>query len=130
MTPWKYAIRLARSSWFVALVELVSPNRCYIVSKPSERDYTAVFWLDASSKVKLEDDYRRIHKILLRPTRDDIDFETCVSEIRQWCQRRRARRCLFVLGRADSIEEDDSAEYISLRRKCIDYLGNIIRRHI
>lgn len=82
-------------------------------------DYTAVFWIDAGSKDRLEADYRRIHNLLLHPSRDDVDISACVSEIRQWCQRKTGRY-LFVLDSADSIEDADSDGYIDLQSYVMD----------
>ena len=82
-------------------------------------DYTAVFWIDAGSKDRLEADYRRIHNLLLHPGREDVDISTCVSEIRQWCQRKSAKY-LFVLDSADSIEDADSNGYIDLQNYLVD----------
>jgi tetratricopeptide (TPR) repeat protein len=75
-------------------------------------DYTATFWIDASSKERLEADYKQIHNLLLRPGRDDTDIDTCVAEVRQWCHRRRTRRYLFILDSADGIEDMDLQRYI------------------
>jgi hypothetical protein len=83
-------------------------------------DYTATFWIDASSKERLEADYKQIHNLLLHPTRDDTDIDTCVSEVRQWCHCRGTRRYLFALDSADSIETLDSIEYIDLQRYIVD----------
>ena len=82
-------------------------------------DYTAVFWIDAGSKDRLEADYRRIHKLLLRQNQEDVDIGTCVSEIRQWCQRKTGRY-LFVLDSADSIEDADTDVYIDLQNYLVD----------
>jgi tetratricopeptide (TPR) repeat protein len=82
-------------------------------------DYTAVFWVDAGSKDRLEADYKRIHNLLLHPSRDDADISMCVSEIRQWCQRKTGRY-LFVLDSADSIESTDSEGYIDLPNYIVD----------
>lgn len=82
-------------------------------------DYTAVFWVDAGSKDRLEADYKRIHNLLLHPSRDDADISTCVSEIRQWCQRK-VGKYLFVLDSADSIEDTGSDEYIDLQSYIVD----------
>lgn len=84
-----------------------------------EDDYTAVFWIDASSKDRLEADYKRIHYLLHHSGRDDVDIDTCVSEIRQWCQRK-AGKYLFVLDSADSIEDADSDGYIDLQSYLVD----------
>jgi tetratricopeptide (TPR) repeat protein len=83
-------------------------------------DYTATFWIDASSKERLEADYKQIHNLLLRPTRVDTAIDTCVSEIRHWCRPRGTRRYLFVLDSADSIEDLDSAEHIDLQKYIVD----------
>jgi tetratricopeptide (TPR) repeat protein len=82
-------------------------------------DYTAIFWVDAGAKDRLEADYKRIHNLLLHPSRDDTDISTCVSEIRQWCQRK-AGKHLFVLDSADSIESTDSDGYIDLQSYIVD----------
>lgn len=82
-------------------------------------DYTAVFWIDAWSKDRLEADYKRIHNLLLHPCRDDVDISTCVSEIRQWCQRKPGKY-LFVLDSADSIEDADADRYIDLQSYLVD----------
>lgn len=82
-------------------------------------DYPAVFWIDAGSKDRLEADYRRMHKLLLRQNQEDVDIGTCVSEIRQWCQRKTGRY-LFVLDSADSIEDADSDGYINLQNYLVD----------
>ena len=82
-------------------------------------DYTAVFWIDAGSKDRLEADYRLIHNLLLHPSQDDVDISTCVSEVRQWCQRKTGRY-LFVLDSADSIEDADSDDYIDLQNYLVD----------
>jgi tetratricopeptide (TPR) repeat protein len=82
-------------------------------------DYTATFWIDASSKAKLEADYKQIHNLLLRPTRNDTAIDTCVSEIRQWCHRPNGRN-LFILDSADSIDDQGSPEYIDLRKYIVD----------
>jgi tetratricopeptide (TPR) repeat protein len=82
-------------------------------------DYTAVFWVDAGSKDRLEADYKRIHNLLLHPSRDDADISTCVSEIRQWCQRK-VGKYLFVLDSADSIEDTGSDGYIDLQSYIVD----------
>ena len=84
-----------------------------------ENDYAAVFWIDAGSKDRLEADYKRIHNLLLPPSRDDIDIDTCVSEVRQWCQRQKGKQ-LFVLDSADSIDDDESHGYIDLRSYIVD----------
>jgi tetratricopeptide (TPR) repeat protein len=83
-------------------------------------DYTATFWIDASLKERLEADYKQIHNLLLRPARDGTDIDTCVSEVKQWCQGRGPRRCLFVLDSADSIEDQDSAEHVDLWKFIVD----------
>lgn len=77
-------------------------------------DYTAVFWIDSESKDRLEADYRRIHTLLLRQSRDDMDISTCVSEMRQWCQRKTGKY-LFVLDGANNIQDADSDRYIDLQ---------------
>ncbi|KAM0707478.1 hypothetical protein Q7P35_004123 [Cladosporium inversicolor] len=82
-------------------------------------DYTAVFWIDAGSKDRLEADYKRIHNLLLHPGQGDADIDTCVSEIRQWCQRK-VGRCLFVLDSADSIEHTNFDGYIDLQKYLVD----------
>jgi tetratricopeptide (TPR) repeat protein len=78
-------------------------------------DYTATFWIDASSKERLEADYKQIHNLLLRPTRVDTAIDTCVTEIRRWCQARPTGRHLFALDSADSIDDQQSPEYIDLQ---------------
>jgi GTPase SAR1 family protein len=83
-------------------------------------DYTATFWIDASSKERLEADYKQIHNLLLRPTRVDTAIDTCVSEVRHWCRPRGTRRYLFVLDSADSIEDQDSVEHIDLPKYIVD----------
>jgi tetratricopeptide (TPR) repeat protein len=83
-------------------------------------DYTATFWIDASSKERLEADYKQIHNLLLRPKRDDTGIDTCVSEVRHWCRPRGTRRYLFVLDSADSIDDQESPEYIDLQRYIVD----------
>jgi tetratricopeptide (TPR) repeat protein len=83
-------------------------------------DYTATFWIDASSKERLEADYKQIHNLLLRPTRVDTAIDTCVSEIRHWCHSRGTRRYLFVLDSADSIDDEESPDYIDLQRYIVD----------
>jgi tetratricopeptide (TPR) repeat protein len=82
-------------------------------------DYTAVFWVDAGSKDRLEADYKRIHNLLLHPSQDDADISTCVSEIRQWCQRKVGKH-LFVLDSADSIEDTGSDGYVDLQSYIVD----------
>lgn len=82
-------------------------------------DYTAAFWIDAGSKERLDSDYKQIHNLLLRTKKDDIDIDTCVSEIRQWCQYREGRY-MFVLDSADNIEDVESREYIDLHRYIVD----------
>ncbi|GAB7329231.1 hypothetical protein MBLNU13_g01043t1 [Cladosporium sp. NU13] len=82
-------------------------------------EYTAVFWIDAGSKDRLEADYKRIHNLLLRPTQAAVDIGTCVSEIRQWCRRKNGKY-LFVLDSADNIEDADSDEYIDLQSYVVD----------
>lgn len=83
-------------------------------------DYTASFWIDASSQARLEADYRRIHKLLLHPKRDDTGIDVCVSEVKQWCHRRDSGRYLFVLDSADDIEHEESSEYIDLQKYIVD----------
>jgi hypothetical protein len=83
-------------------------------------DYMATFWIDASSKAKLEADYKQIHNLLLRPIRVDTAIDTCVSEIKQWCYRRPNGGYLFVLDSADSIDDQESPEYIDLERYIVD----------
>jgi tetratricopeptide (TPR) repeat protein len=83
-------------------------------------DYTATFWIDASSKERLEADYKQVHNLLLRPTRVDTAIDTCVSEIRHWCRPRGTRKYLFVLDSADSIEDLDSAEHFDLQKYIVD----------
>jgi cellobiose-specific phosphotransferase system component IIB len=83
-------------------------------------DYTATFWIDASSKARLEADYKQVHNLLLRPTRVDTAVDTCVSEIRQWCYGRPTGRHLFVLDSADSIDDQGSPEYIDLQSYIVD----------
>jgi tetratricopeptide (TPR) repeat protein len=83
-------------------------------------DYTATFWIDASSKERLEADYKQIHNLLLRPTQVDTAIDTCVSEIRHWCRPRGTRRYLFVLDSADSIDDESSPEYIDLLGYIVD----------
>jgi hypothetical protein len=83
-------------------------------------DYTATFWIDASSKERLEADYKQVHNLLLRPTRVDTAVDTCVSEIRQWCYGRPTGRHLFVLDSADSIDDQGSPEYIDLQSYIVD----------
>jgi hypothetical protein len=85
-----------------------------------DEDYTATFWIDASSKERLEANYKQIHNLLLHPTREGTDIDMCVSEVRQWCHSRRGRKYLFVLDSADNIEDLDSAEYIDLQRYIVD----------
>jgi len=84
-----------------------------------EDDYAAVFWIDASSKDRLEADYKRIHNLLLHPSLGDVDVKTCVSEIRQWCQRKPGKH-LFVLDSADSIEDAGSDDYVELQSYIVD----------
>jgi tetratricopeptide (TPR) repeat protein len=79
-------------------------------------DYTATFWIDASSKERLEADYKQVHNLLLRPTRVDTAIDTCVSEVRHWCRPRGTRKYLFVLDSADSIDDEESPEYIDLQK--------------
>lgn len=83
-------------------------------------DYTASFWIDASSKERLESDYRQIHNLLLHPKRDDAAIDVCISEVKQWCHRRKGGRHLFVLDSADDIEDEESGEYIDLQRYIVD----------
>jgi tetratricopeptide (TPR) repeat protein len=83
-------------------------------------DYTATFWIDASSKERLEADYKQVHNLLLRPTRNDTAIDTCVSEIRQWFHSRKGRNYLFVLDSADSIDDEASPEYIELLGYIVD----------
>jgi tetratricopeptide (TPR) repeat protein len=83
-------------------------------------DYTATFWIDASSKERLEADYKQVHNLLLRPTRVDTAIDTCVSEIRHWCRSRGTRKYLFVLDSADSIDDEESPEYIDLQKYIVD----------
>jgi tetratricopeptide (TPR) repeat protein len=83
-------------------------------------DYTATFWIDASSKERLEADYKQIHNLLLRPTQVDTAIDTCVSEIRHWCHDRPTGRHLFILDSADSIDDQESPGYIDLRKYIVD----------
>lgn len=82
-------------------------------------DYTAVFWIDAGTKVRLEADYKQIRNLLYISKRTDIDIRTCVAEVKQWCHHKQGR-WLFVLDSADDIDDPHSSAYIDLRRVVID----------
>ena len=82
-------------------------------------DYTAVFWIDAGAKIRLEADYKQIRNLLHSSKRTDIGLDTCVVEIKQWCHHKRGR-WLFVFDSADDIDDTQSAAYIDLRRVVVD----------
>lgn len=82
-------------------------------------DYTAVFWIDAGAKIRLEADYKQIRNLLHSSKRTDIELDTCVVEVKQWCHHKRGR-WLFVFDSADDIDDTQSAAYIDLRRVVVD----------
>lgn len=82
-------------------------------------DYTAVFWIDAGAKIRLEADYKQIRNLLHSSKRTDIELDTCVAEVKQWCHHRQGR-WLFVFDSADDIDDPRSPAYIDLRRVVID----------
>jgi tetratricopeptide (TPR) repeat protein len=82
-------------------------------------DYTAVFWIDAGAKIRLEADYKQIRNLLYSSKRTDIDLDTCVAEVKQWCHHKHGR-WLFVFDSADDIDDPQSPAYIDLRRVIID----------
>lgn len=56
-------------------------------------DYTAVLWIDAGAKIRLEADYKHIRNLLHSSKRTDIELDTCVAEVKQWCHRKQGRCC-------------------------------------
>jgi len=82
-------------------------------------DYTAVFWIDAGAKIRLEADYKQIRNLLYSSRRTNIDLDTCVAEVKQWCHHKHGR-WLFVFDSADDIDDPRSPAYIELRRVTID----------
>ena len=82
-------------------------------------DYTAVFWIDAGSKIRLEADYKQIRNLLRSSRHTDAGLHTCVAEIKQWCDHMQGR-WLFVLDSADDIDDPQSSAYIDLQRVIID----------
>lgn len=87
--------------------------------KQYKSDYSSIFWLDAGAKERLDNDFRQIHNLLLRPSRSDIDLSLCISEVKQWCDLEEGR-LLFVFDSADDIDDTHSAEYIDLREYLVD----------
>lgn len=85
-------------------------------------DYTAVFWIDAGARIRLEADYKQIRNQLHSSKRADIDLDTCVAEVKQWCHHKQGR-WLFVYDSADDIDDPHSAAYIDLRRIVVDTLS-------
>ena len=85
-------------------------------------DYTAVFWIDAGAKARLEADYKKIRNLLHSSYRTDVDIDTCVAEVKQWCHQKQGR-WLFVYDSADDVDDPQSTAYIDLRRIVVDALS-------
>lgn len=82
-------------------------------------DYSSIFWLDAGTNERLENDYKQIHNLLLRPGRSDIEMNTCIAEVKAWCHAGK-EQLLFVLDSADNIDDTASPAYIELRNFIVD----------
>lgn len=82
-------------------------------------DYSSIFWLDAGTKERLENDYKQIHNLLLRPGRSDIEIDTCIAEVKAWCHLEQ-ERLLFVIDSADTIDDPKSPAHIDLRKFIVD----------
>lgn len=82
-------------------------------------DYSSIFWLDAGTKQRLENDYKQIHNLLLRPGRSDIEIDTCIAEVKEWCHLEQ-ERLLFVIDSADNIDDPTSPAHIELRKFIVD----------
>jgi len=54
-------------------------------------DYTAVFWIDAGARTRLEADYKQIRNLLHSSKRADVDLDTYVTEVKQWCLQKQGR---------------------------------------
>lgn len=78
-------------------------------------DYSSIFWLDAGTKERLEKDFKQIHNLLLHPSRSDIEIDTCITEVKHWCDLEKGQ-LLFVIDSADNIDDRDSPMYIELRK--------------
>lgn len=82
-------------------------------------DYTAVFWIDAGSQTRLEADYKHIRNLLHSSKRTDVDVDTCVNEVKQWCHHQQGQ-WLFVFDSADDVDSPHSSTYIDLRKVVMD----------
>ena len=82
-------------------------------------DYTAVFRIDTGARIRLEADYKQIRNQLHSSKFADIDLDTCVAEVKQWCHHKQGR-WLFVYDSADDIDDPHCAAYINLRRIVVD----------
>jgi hypothetical protein len=82
-------------------------------------DYTAVFWIDAGANTRLEADYKQIRNLLHNSDRTDIELDTCVAEVKRWCQHMQGR-WLFIFDSADDIDNPQASTYVDLRRVLVD----------
>lgn len=82
-------------------------------------DYSAIFWIEASSRESIERDYVQIYILLydlhVEAAHAEIQVEKAVLAVKRWFYGR-GKRWLFVVDSADTISNPDDPLYIDLRR--------------
>jgi len=83
------------------------------------RDYSSVFFIDASTRASVERDYQQIYRMLhdqfsVKPS-ETISVDDAIDAVKSWFNGR-DKTCLLVFDSADNMHNSQAADFFSLSR--------------